>query len=155
MNLGESVYISNLDRHPTSREGITCVVCHRINQNYGKASGRLALLEGDLFDPVYGPTGNKELSRVLANPEEFRVVTKRSETGRGIHTQANRFFALTTPGFCGTCHDVTLLNGFRLEEAFAEYKQSPAAKRGVSEQVVIGRRRSAVDRRRRSLVDRG
>lgn len=28
--LGESSYASNLDRHPTSREGITCIVCHRI-----------------------------------------------------------------------------------------------------------------------------
>lgn len=27
-NLGESPFISNLERHPTSREGITCVVCH-------------------------------------------------------------------------------------------------------------------------------
>jgi hypothetical protein len=39
---------------------------------------------------------------------------------------------LTTSGFCGTCHDVNLVNGFRLEEAFSEFKTSPAAKRGVS-----------------------
>lgn len=45
-NLGESTFESNLDRHPTSREGITCVVCHRINKNYNKVSGRLALVEG-------------------------------------------------------------------------------------------------------------
>ena len=32
--------------------------------------------------------------------------------------------------FCGTCHDVTLFNGFRLEEAFSEYRTSPAAARG-------------------------
>ena len=29
-NLGEDQFASNLTRHPTSREGITCVVCHRI-----------------------------------------------------------------------------------------------------------------------------
>ncbi|MGB5216101.1 MAG: multiheme c-type cytochrome, partial [Anderseniella sp.] len=45
-NLGESTFESNLDRHPTSREGITCVVCHRINKAYNKVSGRLALVEG-------------------------------------------------------------------------------------------------------------
>jgi hypothetical protein len=132
MNLGESVYISNLDRTPTSREGITCVVCHRINQNYGKASGRLALQEGDLFSPVYGPTGDEELKRVLSLPEKYRVVTERGEAGRGIHTDIEKFFALSTPSFCGTCHDVTLLNGFRLEEAFAEYSRSPAAREGVT-----------------------
>ena len=29
MNLGEPTFQSNLDRHPTSQEGVTCVVCHR------------------------------------------------------------------------------------------------------------------------------
>lgn len=132
MNLGESVYISNLDRAPASREGITCVVCHRVPQSYGKASGRLALFEGDLFDPVYGPDGNAELERVLKKPEEYRVVTDREAAGRGIHTEAKRFFQIQTSAFCATCHDVTLLNGFRLEEAFAEYHQSPASANGVS-----------------------
>ena len=132
MNLGESLFASNLDRHPTSREGITCAVCHRIDKAYGKVSGRLSLNEGDLLTPVYGPNGGAELARVLAHPEQYRVVTQRGESGRQIHTQAWRFFQLTTPGFCGTCHDVTLLNGFRLEEAFAEFQRSPASRAGVS-----------------------
>jgi hypothetical protein len=132
MNLKEPLSLTNLERHPTSREGITCVVCHRVNRNYGKVSGRLALVEGDLFSPVYGPTGDVELKRVLGLPEKYRVVTSSKEPGRGIHTRAERFFELTTPGFCGMCHDVTLLNGFRLEEAFAEYKRSPAARNGVT-----------------------
>ena len=130
MNLGESLFISNLDRAPTSREGITCVACHRVNKNYGKISGRFSLVEGDVFSPVYGPTGGNELKRVLSKPEEYRVSTSKDDRGRSIHTEAEQFFALTKPGFCGACHDVTLLNGFRLEEAFAEYKRSPAARRG-------------------------
>lgn len=130
MNIGESLYITNLKRTPTSREGITCVACHRVNKNYGKISGRFALEEGDVYSPVYGPKGGAELQRVLNKPEDYRVSKSKDEPGRSIHTVANQFFALTKPGFCGTCHDVTLFNGFRLEEAFAEYKQSPAAKRG-------------------------
>lgn len=130
MNLGESLFISNLDRAPTSREGITCVACHRVNKNYGKISGRFSLVEGDVFSPVFGPKGGDELKRVLSKPEDFRVSTSKDDPGRSIHTEAKQFFALTKPGFCGACHDVTLLNGFRLEEAFTEYKQSPAAKRG-------------------------
>ncbi len=35
MNQGESPQISNLERHPTSREGITCVVCHRVENIRG------------------------------------------------------------------------------------------------------------------------
>ncbi len=127
MNLGESTSISNLDRHPTSREGITCVVCHRLDKNYGKVSGRIALVEGDLLSPVFGPQGNEELERVLDNRNEFRVVTDADKSGRKIHAEVGHFPAISTSGFCGTCHDVNLHNGFRLEEAFSEYKNSPAA----------------------------
>ena len=132
MNLGEPAFMSNIDRHPTSREGVTCIVCHRVNKEYGKINGRIAIVEGDIFSPVYGPTGNVELARVLANPDIFSVVTSADKAGRKIHTEAIKFFQIDKSGFCGTCHDVTLVNGFRLEEAFSSYKQSPAAKRGVS-----------------------
>ena len=130
-NLGESSFISNLERHPTSREGITCVVCHRVNKAYNKVSGRIGLVEGDLLQPVYGPTGNNELERVLANPDQYRVVTDPDEPGRKIHTKVELFTPISTSTFCGSCHDVTLFNGFRLEEAFSEYRTSPAAARGV------------------------
>lgn len=132
MNLGEPLEMSNMDRHPTSREGITCIACHRVSKAYGKISGRLAIVEGSIFDPVYGPTGDAELKRVLANPDDYKVVTDPSEPGRAIHTRVVPFFQLSRPGFCGTCHDVTLLNGFRLEEAFSEFKHSPAAGRGAT-----------------------
>ena len=126
MNLGEPEFMSNIDRHPTSREGVTCIVCHRVNNAYGKLSGRLAIVEGDLFEPVYGPLGNDELERVLESGE-YRVNTERGRAGRAIHTRAEKFFQLSTSGFCGTCHDVNLVNGFRLEEAFSEFKNSPSA----------------------------
>ena len=132
INLGESPHITNAERHPTSREGITCIACHRVNKAYGKISGRLAIVEGDIFKPVYGPRGNEELQRVLDNRDQYRVVTDPNERGRRIHTKAGKFFELTTPGFCGQCHDVNLYNGFRLEEAFSEYKHSPAPKDGVT-----------------------
>jgi nitrate/TMAO reductase-like tetraheme cytochrome c subunit len=130
MNLGEAIFMSNLDRHPTSREGITCVVCHRLPNAYGKVSGRFALVQGDIHEPVYGPTGNAELKRVLSLPDVYKVVTNRNESGRKIHTDVKRFFQISEPGFCGACHDVTLGNGFRLEEAFSSFKNSPAAHRG-------------------------
>ena len=129
-NLGESSIVSNLERHPTSREGITCVVCHRINKDYNKASGRLALVEGGLTEPIYGPSGNAELARVLDNRNVYRVVTDPNERGRKIHDEVRQFASISSPLFCGACHDVTLFNGFRLEEAFSEYRMSPAAARG-------------------------
>ncbi|MCA9319843.1 MAG: cytochrome C [Planctomycetes bacterium] len=131
MTIEEPLFTSNLDRHATSIEGITCIVCHRVNENYGKVSGRRSLVEGDLLEPVFGPTGPGELERIIADGD-FRVETTRDGQGRKIHADVNQFFALTTPGFCGACHDVNLPNGFRLEEAFSEYKTSPAAARGES-----------------------
>jgi hypothetical protein len=129
MNLSESTYMSNMDRCPTSREGITCIVCHRLQNDYGKVSGRFALVTGDILTPVFGPTGDTELKRVLSQPDVYRVVTN-NVPGRKIHTDVIKFPALRTSGFCGTCHDVTLQNGFRLEEAFSSFKNSPAAHRG-------------------------
>ncbi|MGH7939077.1 MAG: multiheme c-type cytochrome, partial [Chthoniobacterales bacterium] len=130
MHLKEPVLISNMDRSATAREGITCISCHRVKNNYGKVSGRFAVQEGDIFDPVYGPRGNANLKKVLSQPDKFQVVTKRGEVGRAIHTKVIKFDPLEKSGFCGDCHDVNLLNGFRLEEAFTQFKNSPANKRG-------------------------
>jgi Cytochrome c554 and c-prime len=126
MNLNESVYGSNLNRTPASREGLTCVACHRVNQAYGKISARMATVEGDIYSPVYGPKGGAELKRVLSKPEQYRVTTSKDQPGRQIHREVKQAFFLTKPQFCGSCHDVTLLNGFKLEEAFTEFKASPA-----------------------------
>ena len=131
MNLGEPEFMTNMDRHPTSREGVTCIVCHRLEKGYSKVSGRLAIVEGDIFDPVYGSAGNEELNRVV-DSDEYSVNTERGQAGRAIHADAEVLDQITTSGFCGTCHDVNLVNGFRLEEAFSEYKSTPAAANGVS-----------------------
>ena len=131
MNLGEPEFMTTMDRHPTSREGVTCIVCHRLDRPFGKVSGRLAIVEGSIFDPVFGPTGNAELSRVIESPD-YRVNTDPNAAGRAIHTDAQVLPQISTSGFCGTCHDVNLVNGFRLEEAFSEYKTTQAAADGVT-----------------------
>lgn len=131
MNLEEPEFMSNMDRHPTSREGVTCVTCHRLSRSYGKVSGRLAIEEGSLFAPVYGPTGGEELQRVLTSGE-MNLNPDPERSGRNVHATVVEFEELRRPSLCGTCHDVNLVNGFRLEEAFSEYKTSPAAARGVT-----------------------
>ena len=129
MVLGEQLFMTNMDRHPTSREGITCIACHRLAQDYGKVNGRLPIVEGDITQPIYGPTGDKNLKIALDDPE-VRVTSDPDGRGRKIHGEVIKRSYLSDPGFCGSCHDVTLVNGFRLEEAFSEYKMSPAAARG-------------------------
>lgn len=131
MEQNESINMSNLDRSLASREGVTCVVCHRVNQAWGKGSGRRALVAGNLNAPVYGPIGNQVLAGVLADPDKYGVLETRDDPairGRNIHGNSIRFFQITTSGFCGNCHDVFAPNGFRLEDAFSEYKASPSAR---------------------------
>ena len=131
-NIGEPVWSKVEDRHPVSREGVTCVVCHRVNQAYGKVNGRIALVEGDLMEPVFGPTGDAEFKRVLSEPGKYKVVIDRDKVGRRMHGGIKRFFQLTESSFCGTCHDVTTPDGFRLDDLFSEFKNTPAAKAGVT-----------------------
>lgn len=131
MAINEPRVMSNIDRHPSAREGVTCVVCHRINQNWGKISGRQSLVVGGITEPVYGPLGNQAVEQVLSDPEQYGSLTvdpHNTERARGIHKESVPFFAISTSAFCGTCHDVFAPNGFRLEDAFSEYKTSPAAR---------------------------
>jgi hypothetical protein len=120
-----------LERHAISREGITCITCHRIAKAYNKVSGRLAMIPGGLADPIYGPLDNKELKRVINDPK-YHVVADPKQVGLLIHADAIQFEPIKSSTFCGSCHDVTLFNGFRLEEAFSEYRTSPAAARGIT-----------------------
>ena len=129
MNAGEEEFKSNMDRFATSREGVTCIVCHRLEKPYSKVSGRLAIVEGDIFDRIAGPTGDAELKKVIATGI---VNTERGKAGLNIHTNVFKLEQMRESGFCGTCHDVNLVNGFRLEEAFSDFKTSPAAGNGVS-----------------------
>lgn len=131
MALNEPLFMSNMDRHPASREGITCVSCHRIDGNFGKVVGRFALQEGSLVDPVIGPTGNSTLKKVI-DSDEYRVVTSLDERGRKIHGDAKKDPFMSGSDFCASCHDVNLVNNMRLEETFSEFKNSPAAARGES-----------------------
>ena len=94
-------------------------------------SGRLPIVEGSLYEPVFGPSGNEELERAIESGR-FNLQTDPERAGRGVHAEAREFFQLSRPGLCGSCHDVNLVNGFRLEEAFSEYKHTPAAAAGVS-----------------------
>ncbi|MGB0723616.1 MAG: multiheme c-type cytochrome [Gammaproteobacteria bacterium] len=131
MNLGEPLFISNMDRGTTAREGVTCIACHRVDKALGKISGRLPIIQGDITQPVHGPTGNANLAETLKDTS-LKLTTDRKARGFKIHNEAKEFRFLSASGFCGNCHDVTLVDGFRLEEAFSEYKHSPAAAAGTS-----------------------
>ena len=124
MDMGEKVLMPNLDRHPISLEGVTCVSCHRRKKVTGKTSGRFNFARGDIFEPVYGPFDGDELQRVLRF-DDYDVNTKRGQTGRNIHTKANQLADISSSKFCASCHDVVTPDGFRIEETFSDYQASP------------------------------
>ncbi|MEW4530461.1 multiheme c-type cytochrome [Maioricimonas sp. JC845] len=111
VSLGETGSTRNVCRSRLSMEGITCVVCHRMQRPYYKASGRLPVTPGQADQGcMYGPF-------VDAVP----VAGGHPAQGSGY---------LLKSEFCGSCHDVTSPQGVRLEEAFSEWQNSPAAKEG-------------------------
>ena len=138
MALNEPVYTEVKNRSQASREGITCIACHRVNGDYGKASGRFRLEPGDIYEAIYGPSTPDELERILDENEKENGKFSGLQTapdGEGhlpIHKAVKTGFFLKESSSCGSCHDVTSPGGFRLEEAFSEFKSSPSAEKGES-----------------------
>ena len=130
--LGRPVAMSSLDRSQVERESITCVACHRVNQRFGRITGRYPILEGDIHEPVFGIDDGERLKKIIADPE-YQVQPERGESGRAIHSETRPFLELRVPAFCGgVCHEVTAQNGGRSHEMLTEYKRSPAAAKGIT-----------------------
>lgn len=114
VSLGETGSTRNVHRSRISMEGVTCVVCHRMERPFYKSSGNVPVVAGLVNEGCfYGPFNDP------ANPDG------------SIH-QATKGEHLLKSAFCGTCHDVTNPQGVRLEEAYSEWQNSPAAKEGHS-----------------------
>lgn len=113
-SIGEPGSMRNVHRSRISMEGVTCVVCHRLERPFYKSSGRLPVVPGQVAEGcMYGPFDD------AVNPDGSA-----HDAAAGHH--------LTKSSFCGSCHDVTSPQGVRLEEAFSEWQNSPAAKQGIT-----------------------
>ncbi len=112
--LGENASLRNANRSRISKEGITCVVCHRRPDGVYRASGRIAITPGNVVEGcVFGPFDDSPSQQTGTHPSIGRPYLRQSQ-------------------FCAECHDVFSPSGVRLEEAFAEWLHSPAAKRGIT-----------------------
>ena len=58
--------------HTVAREGVSCIACHRVENAYGRVSGRHDNEKGNLTKPMYGPRGPDVLEEVL---DKFNVTT--------------------------------------------------------------------------------
>ncbi len=130
--LGEAREMPLWERSQVSREGITCITCHRVKENYGKANGERRIEAGDIHEPVYGNSDGSGLAETIGKKSYYKVATGKGERGSKIHTQAIQFEQLSTSEFCVSCHQVAVNLGIKLEVVWDQYRASPARKHGTT-----------------------
>ena len=129
---GEPRELPLWDRSIVAREGITCVTCHRVNAEFGKVNGERHIQPGPLSDPVAGIGRADNLGEVLQNSDEYKVAGSPGEDGAPIHLGAIKFDQIGDSQFCVSCHQVAVNLGIKLEVVWEQYRDSPAAKAGVT-----------------------
>lgn len=134
--LGEERHVPIYERDPVSLEGVTCVTCHRVNQNFMKVNGERTLIEGPLTERVFGPSqplrdadGKTSYERLAG---EFGLEARTDTKGDVVHQQPQQHEQLSSSEFCMSCHQVAVHPGIKLEVVWDQYKDSPAMREGIT-----------------------
>ena len=116
-----------------AREGVTCIVCHRVKYMYGRSNGERHIEMGPIFAPVYGGIGGEGVAETIHKKDHFKVKTSPDQKGPGqdIHLEGIFFEQLTRSEFCASCHQVAVYPGIKLEVVWEQYRASPACKKGI------------------------
>ncbi len=120
------------ERNKVSREGVTCISCHRINEEYNQVNAERRIIPGDIHQPMAGSSTGEGLEKVLKDKDFYKVKTSSEGPGKEIHTSVFKFEQITKSEFCVSCHQVAVYPGIKLEVVWDQYRASPAAKNGVS-----------------------
>lgn len=124
--LGENRETPLWERSQVSREGVTCITCHRVKEAFNKANGERRIEPGNIFQPIIGSGDGRGLKKVLESKGKFRVATESGERGAKIHNEIIQFETLNQSEFCVSCHQVTVNLGIKLEVVWDQYRDSPA-----------------------------
>jgi len=130
--MGEAREAPLWERTQVSREGITCITCHRVDEAYLKVNGERRIVPGDIFQPVFGQFGGDGVARVLQEKDYYKVAAAKGERGSQIHLEGVKFGQLDKSEFCGACHQVAVNVGIKLEVVWDQYRASPAFRDGVT-----------------------
>ena len=130
--LGESRETPLWARSQISREGVSCITCHRVKENYGKVNGERRVEPGKIYEPVYGSGDKSVIKDILANKETYSVKTSTDGRGNDIHKGMITKDQITKSEFCVSCHQVAVNLGIKLEIVWDQYRDSPARKAGVT-----------------------
>ena len=130
--LGENRETPLWELSQISREGITCITCHRVKEQYGKVNGERRVEPGKIYAPVYGSGEKSVLKDILANKETYSVKTSKDGRGTDIHNGMMTNPQISKSEFCVSCHQVAVNLGIKLEIVWDQYRDSPARKEGIT-----------------------
>lgn len=130
--LGENRETPLWARSQIAREGVTCITCHRVKEQYGKVNGERRVEPGKITEPVYGTGEKSVLKDILANKETYSVKTSKDGRGTDIHNGMMTNPQLAKSEFCVSCHQVAVNLGIKLEIVWDQYRDSPARNAGVT-----------------------
>ena len=115
-----------------SREGVSCITCHRVQEQYGKVNGERRVEPGKIYDPVFGSGEKSVIKDILANKDTYSVKTSKDGRGTDMHNGMMTNPQITKSEFCVSCHQVAVNLGIKLEIVWDQYRDSPAMKAGVT-----------------------
>jgi hypothetical protein len=134
--LGEERDIAWWNRSAASREGITCVTCHRIGEGYGKTNAARRITPGGINEPVFGPFDTMGGIKAISDARNYHLLVSPDQPDKDgwirIHQAAIQSELIVKSEFCVTCHQVQVHPGIKLETVWEEYRSSPAAKEGIT-----------------------
>lgn len=120
------------ERSQIAREGVTCVTCHRITEEYSKTNGQRTVQPGDISRPVSGTGQGSRFREIIRDKEEYRIATSPNERGIQIHNSFIKFTQIGKSEFCVSCHQVAVHPGIKLEVVWDQYRASPALAKGTT-----------------------
>src|SRR5262245_28293266 len=115
-----------------SREGVSCITCHRVKEQYGKVNGERRVEPGKIFDPVFGSGEKSVIKDILANKDTYYVKNNKDGPGNHMHKGMMTNPQITKSEFCVRCHQVAVNLGIKLEIVWDQYRDSPAFRAGVT-----------------------
>ena len=123
-----------LDAPPVVREGITCIVCHRVNESLGRTNGDRRIEPGDTHAPIYGSSNGDGVREARSKAAELKLKLDANDSGPGqaMHQHCGPFEPISRSDFCTSCHQVSVHPGIWLEIVEAQYRAGPAAAKGIT-----------------------
>ncbi len=130
--LGEARDAPLWQRSQISREGVSCITCHRVKEQYGKVNGERRVEPGTINEPVFGSGETSVINDVLADKDTYSVKTDADGRGNDIHEGMITNDQITKSEFCVSCHQVAVNLGIKLEIVWDQYRDSPAREAGIT-----------------------